>query len=610
MNELDLLEPSKLFNNELKQKHHKNVEAYFDELVLKSGIDKEKNKEICSNYYKQNAKIKALEKTLSKLKSKKGFFIFLLVFSLLVAIAGLFVGIYGIIQKLDSVIIIISFVVFVLFIVLFAFSIKWKKDANTKIQDMNQVIAKEKVVLNDLLQDAYSSMQGLNNLYQDNIAATLFSKTLPLIKMDKYFDISRYEMMIKQYNFVPDDDQNTSTLFVQSGTILGNPFFFEKTFNMTMMNHVYTGSLVITWVTHHTDSKGNSYSRTHTQTLTATVTKPRPEYFANTRLIYANKAAPNLIFSRSPSTYSTMEKSKLEKYVEKHEKDLYQLAEKELGKGKTYTPLGNSEFEFVFGGLNRNNEVEYRLLFTPLTQKAMLDLLETSKPYGDDFNFSKKYCINTIRSKHSNMFNMFSEPSNFFHFDYEVARDNFIKYNDEYFQSVFYDFAPLLSVPLYQQFKAREYIYQGTINSNMTPYEHESLANRFDPKQFANKDTKTQVILKTSFSGKKNDVDIVEVTAHSFDETPMTSYVPVLGGDGKMHNVPVNWYQYDPLVHKSIIATSIIGGDNLKYRSIQLNNNGFSSDDAVYERGLFSCLTKENNFNSNIASLKDKMSKD
>ena len=40
--------------------------------------------------------------------------------------------------------------------------------------------------------------------------------------------------------------------------------------------------------------------------------------------------------------------------------------------------------------------------------------------------------------------------------DFEKIQETFIEYNDYYFKSVFFDLAPLLSIPLYQQHKARE----------------------------------------------------------------------------------------------------------------------------------------------------------
>lgn len=606
MNEIDLLEPLKIYNRELKDKHLENVNSYFEELTSKSGISLTKNKEICTRYYALEKKVKSLQDSLGKTKGKKGFLIFLLVFSIIVSLLSLLVAIVNVVYKGETLAIVLGFVFCILFATLFGFSIRWLKNANKNIKVLNENLRKESEVLNSTLSEAYASMAPLNNLYEENMASRLFAKTVPLINMDQYFDVSRYEMMIKNYGFKKDEDDSTTTLYVQSGTILGNPFLFERTYNMNMKPHVYEGSLVITYTTYRRDSKGHSYPVTHTQTLRATVTEPKPDYFIAQRLIYGNEAAPNLSFSRGPSSVSKLSEDERKKYVRKHEKDLVNLANKALGNGKSYTPLGNSEFELTFGGLNRDNEVEYRLLFTPLSQKAMLELLTTPNPYGDDFYFTKRKCINYITSNHAQTFNMFKPISYFRHFDYEKAKDNFINFNMDYLCSVFFDFAPLLSIPLYQQHKAHEYIYQGTIASNLTPFEHEALVNRFDAKKFANEKTKTDVILKTKCVSNKNGVDTVEVTAHSFDALPKISYIPVLGGDGKMHNVPVNWYQYEPLTNKSVVAMSYVGGDLAKYNEL---NKETSSESCVYERGLFSTLMSDNTLNVDISTLKDKMSK-
>ena len=69
-----------------------------------------------------------------------------------------------------------------------------------------------------------------------------------------------------------------------------------------------------------------------------------------------------------------------------------------------YQRFGNDEFEVLFGGTNRNNELEYRLLFTPLAQKNLLSIIKNPIPYGDDFSFIKDKMINVIRSNHSQTF--------------------------------------------------------------------------------------------------------------------------------------------------------------------------------------------------------------
>ena len=38
--------------------------------------------------------------------------------------------------------------------------------------------------------------------------------------------------------------------------------------------------------------------------------------------------------------------------------------------------MGHPEFEVLFGAQNRNNEVQFRLLFTPLARKQLLALMK------------------------------------------------------------------------------------------------------------------------------------------------------------------------------------------------------------------------------------------
>lgn len=606
MNDLDLLDPLKYYNDSLKSKHEENVNKFFDELVKKSGINIDANKEACKKYYQQEKFVQSLKNKLNSSRSKRGFFIFLLIFSIILGIGGIGLGIYFCIQSMESTPIIIAFAIGVVHLVMFGFSIYWIKLVNKQISSINEQLKAATELMNKHLDEAYSTISALNTSYEENMAPKLFSKTLPLVQMDDYFDIKRYENLSLKYGLKPNTDEDSSVINVQSGTILGNPFLFERTYNMHMVNHTYTGELVIHWTTTSRDSKGNVYTHTHSQTLHASVTKPRPEYFVSQKLIYANEAAANLSFSRQPNELCSKDKKEIDKYVKKHEKDLTKLAEKALGKGGSYTPLGNAEFELLFGGLDRDNEVEYRLLFTPLAQKSMLNLLETNVPYGDDFSFRKNKCLNVVRTRHSQPFDMFVPTSYFFHFDYDVAKQNFLDYNMKYFQSVYFDFAPLFVIPLYQQHKAHEYIYEGTIKSNITPYEHECLANRFDKAQFADEKTKTDIILKTSFVNKKDDLDVIQVTAHSFDEIPELTLVPVLGGDGRWHDVPVHWYSYDALTKENIIASSYIGGNLHQYKNIDKDS---SSDNMIYERGLLSYIMDDNHLNVDISSLKDKMSK-
>jgi len=73
------------------------------------------------------------------------------------------------------------------------------------------------------------------------------------------------------------------------------------------------------------------------------------------------------------------------------------------------------------------------------------------------------------------------------------------------------------------------------------------LANRLDPKYVVHPYTKTPAILKASYLGSQNNVDETCISAYSYDIEKRIDFVPVYGGDGRWHNVPVPWDEYMPL---------------------------------------------------------------
>jgi len=419
--------------------------------------------------------------------------------------------------------------------------------------------------------------------------------TTPLIQMDRIFDVKKYEMMREKYGLWDNSDDQTSTLNLQSGSILGNPFVVFKDLNQSETLQRYEGSLTISYTVGSGDSR-----RTVTETLHAHVDKPKPVYSEETYLVYGNEAAPRLSFSRNPSDINSMDDKQREKYVRKHEGDLQKLAEKVMKKGGTYTPLGNPEFELFFGGLDRDNEVEFRLLFTPLAQKSMLQVLKSDIGYGDDFRFVKDHGLNLVVSKHSQGTTLFVNAEDFVGFDYELVEDFFIRFNDNYFKALFFDFAPLLCIPLYQQHKPHEYIYKNNVGSNFNCFEHEVLANKFNPDMFKPANAKTDVILKTFIGQKSGSTDIVNVASYSFDAVERVDYIPVRGGDGYYHDVPVYWIEYIPVTGGGQFSVNDLGTDDeAKFRSL-------GQEGVIYAKGLVSSTA----LNVDINKMKSLMEKD
>jgi len=548
----DILEPVKNFDM-INEAFNSNVDDYFKDLVKQSKVNVGANNVTCEEIYDTQAKVQKVTKKRTGDKVGKGFAIFFAVAGYIAMVAGIVILVLILLKQKNLA---NGQLVLPLCLMLGGLAIGLSMTLviclviNKKIKEGTKIIDELNKVIEKKTDEAWKQMAPLNNMFGWNIPQMLITETVPLIQLDRAFEPYRFYQLINDYDFNPDHGNDESTICVQSGTLLGNPFLFEKTIYTWMGTYTYVGSIVITWTTYERDANGNSHAVTHTQTLTASVTKPKPYYDTTTNLIYGNGAAPDLMFERSPANKdaSKMNEKQLNKYVKRQSKKLDKKSDEAVSKGGTYVKMNNDEFETLFNCTNRSNEQQFRLLFTPIGQKNMIELFKHS-PFGDDFEFVKDHMINLIHSGHSQSFEYHAAPWLYKHFDYNEIERIFKDYNNGYLKSVFYDLAPLLSIPLYQQYKSHEYIYKSTGKSNLTFHEVESLCNYFGPKNFAHPETATDTILKCEFWDTNKAVDNVVIHAYSYKAIQHTTFIPRVGGDGHTHNVPVVWYEYVPL-HK------------------------------------------------------------
>ena len=443
------------------------------------------------------------------------------------------------------------------------------KKLNPIIKELKSNKEKLEAQAQELLDQAKAQMAPLLDLFDSTMTQKLITETVPLLEIDKNYDMRRFDYLNGKYGLVEDWGRDISTLKVMSGEIIGNPFIIEKILMHEMGMQTYTGSITITW-TEYDYVDGKRVARTRTQVLTASVTKPKPFYSEGTRLIYGNEAAPQLSFSRTPSHAERMDEDDLERHVKRGARKIRRQAKRDIAKG--FTEMGNEEFDVLFGALDRDNEVEFRLLFTPLAQKNLLNLMKGGSPYGDDFAFDKEKCINIIRSEHSQNWDFEPSPERYYTYDIDLCRDLFVNLNTDDFKHIFFDLAPLLSIPLYQQHKPREYIYKEVYNRNYTVKEAEVLANAFPRSAFAHSSSDTQQILKTRLVEKDGKTDSVEVCSYSYNGISRVDYIPVLGGDGRFHNVPVHWIEYIPLSKHTQMTISESDMTDREYRKKKKND--------------------------------------
>ena len=235
----------------------------------------------------------------------------------------------------------------------------------------------------------------------------------------------------------------------------------------------------------------------------------------------------------------------------------------------------------------------------------MLELIKESDLYGDDFIFIKNKNLNYVRALHTDRFDMNPDPSIFEGFDYEAMKKFFVSYQEEYFKSFFFNLAPLLTIPLYQQQKPLEYIYKRGYECNFTTFEHEVMANGFSNDLLRPEGSSTDLILKTSLKSRSDKLDNVIITAFSFIAEPRVSYIPVFGGDGRMHDVPVHWIEYIPTstTHEMGMSEQQLTRKEFKEKTntspyLDFMNKYTKGNGVVYKNGLLSLLLL-NSMNSN-----------
>lgn len=531
----EILDPLSEYESVFRPRFEEVAKNTFDELAKEAQVDEEANKDICKKYYDALNLLDRVNKKITLLN------ILCYTLWLLVIIGVFYVSLYY--KQLE----IIWSISISLAVALFIFILFWKIHPNLKRMKKGRDNITE--MSNQYKDMAWGQMQGLNNLYDWDILMRMMSQTIPSIQFDPYFTTQRLADLKMTYNWDDSFNDERSVIYSHSGLIKGNPFVICRTRKMIMGNKQYTGTKYITWTTRELGSDGKYHTVHHSQTLVATVTAPYPEYFEKTRLIYGNIAAPDLIFDRYQSGLASYIGSSSFK---QHRKSLRKKSQ-DL-KNYDYAMLTNEEFEVSFDTSNRNNNHQFSLLFTPLAQDNIMKLLQDKCiGYGDDFDFHKCNMINIIEPQHMQNLVMDMDPRQFAHFDFEKAKENFKLINANYFRAIYFSLAPLLCIPMYQQIRPQEDIYGRDMKKQSSFWEHEALANFWGENNFKHKDCVTLNILKTEENRIDEQNSKIKVYAYGYRAEKRVSYVSKWGGDGRLHNVPVYWDEYIPVVGNGYI---------------------------------------------------------
>lgn len=539
----EILEPLKEYSRYQKQ-FDDSVDKTFEDLVKKSNIDVEKNRNTVKMYDEADVEYKKEKKKLHTLRGWRSFLIFLSIVGGVAAVIGGLM-IYGAITTDSSILAgvltaVIGPVVMIVSILTITLVL------NKKIKALKEVVKVLKQNADLILEEAWKQMAPLNKLFNSDITNNMVNDLDTVIQIDRYYSVLHEVYLHKYYKFPYFSNDNSSTINMVVGTITGNPFVISRELEVEMGMKTYEGSLVVTWTETRRDSQGKTYTVTHSQTLIATVTKPCPFYDTETFLVYCNESAPDLNFSRKPQAHGKDDKQ-IERMVKRGEKKLAKIAEDDMKHGDgSFVAMSDTEFDVLFGAFDRDNENQFRLLFTPLAQRNTIDLVKES-PYGDDFYFAKQGKLNTIYSHHGDTWDMLA-GRNISSYSVDLAKQMFTNYNCNFFKNLYFMLAPLLSIPLYQQFKPNDMDIDLSSETNIAAREAEMLVNILPDNYIGAKGSATRVIPKVKFISSIGEVDCIMIYAYSYSITTRTDFVPRVAGNGRMYSVPVNWDEYNPLM--------------------------------------------------------------
>ena len=149
---------------------------------------------------------------------------------------------------------------------------------------------------------------------------------------------------------------------------------------------------------------------------------------------------------------------------------------------------------------------------------------------------------------------------------------NFNHKNQDFFKAVYFDFAPLWAIPMYQERPVHSLKPIPDYSQLYSLKESEALANAVNPAYVVHPNTKTQAILKSTFVKSQDTVDETCITAYSYDIEKRVDYVSMLGGDGHFHDVPVEWDEYLPLEAQNNFCISTV--QSAQGESVIASRNG------------------------------------
>ena len=210
----NVLEYSKSYHSEYKQKFHDNATEMFDGWVKESKVNVDENRKTAKEYREAKANLENLDKRISKYKRLKGFLIFLVVFGFVATAIGAVMLYNGILAYRNGYSFFNSeFCVGLVFVLVglglaIGMLILINKKIKPLLADANAERDRESARAQQLLDTCFEQLRPMYSLYRDSATSQLVQKTVPIIKLDTNFNMRRYDLLSGKYGLGENYEEN------------------------------------------------------------------------------------------------------------------------------------------------------------------------------------------------------------------------------------------------------------------------------------------------------------------------------------------------------------------------------------------------------------------
>lgn len=557
----DILNPV-IYRSDFLKEHVSGTETYLNELLEQTGTSLKENQADCQE-------ISALDKVLLKTKRKfslfkagMGILLTLLVILMFISIGGAYyvftepgislnpAAIYSIFAS--CILVAVGFLV--LIVLTSVFLSKKNKKFRATISNFEEVIDTK-------IQEAFVKLHDFYRAFNYSQVYSQIQAQIPEIEFLKSADNNFVKYIEKNFDPVYAPSSTSMLVNYKAGYFYKNPFIVGMYKEMNMVPHTYTGSLAISYYTGF-----GEHRRLVSETLHATLVKPKPEYkYIAVNSLYAN-AVPELEFEKAPVL--DYNPAKHDKYIKQAEKMLAQIEKKNAD----FTPMSNTEFEALFPATKRSSEQKYRAFFGQVAQQNLINFAK-SLTSGRNYTYSKSHNTNEVALRElSESFDL--NPLDFVDYDLTSFLSKYQEYAKELSASLYDSFIPYLSNPVLLEGNISK---QPEYTRNASILEHLALLTKFKNSELLPSEAGINEYILEPLPEYEN-VCIV----HSFKAVPRVDYVVVNAGDGP-HQVPVNWTEYIP-VFKELRYEVQQNQDDSNYfenNFFDQNNQAYTEENAV-----------------------------